>query len=549
MNRTENALRLLSDYLRQSARNYPDKTAFVYNDQRISYREFNEKVTILARYLLNIGVKRHDRLAYVLETQPEFFYLCMAAARIGAIVVGMGIKLMPRELQYIIENSESDYVFVAGGDKPYLNRLSKIINNCNGIKQVFVIGDKSTDPNLTSFEDIFKQDYVEFDSALVEREAQVDTDDGLVMVYTSGTTGNPKGALLTHRNIIHSSLIEDDEFKSTPEDVWLDNMPINHVGGIIVAGTAPLITSSTVVLQGIFSPKGALELIQNEKVNVWGLVPTMFTMMLNVPDYDAYDKSSIRSVHFGAAMAPKNTLEKMYATMTTNVYNCLGMTEAAGIVTLTPKGLDVDMMSKSLGKAIPEAEWKLVDKDRKVVKCGEVGEIAFRGSTIIKEYYKCPRATDESFDKDGWFYTGDLFYEDEKGLLILMGRKKEMFITGGENVYTVEVEEVISAYDKVENVAVVPVPDPVYGEIGYAFIVPKSDCQIDEADLRAYLKKKLAKYKIPSKIIFRNILPLNPTGKIAKKVLIQEIAEVLEKARLDIKSTNGSAVESQSLGA
>ncbi|HEX3011975.1 MAG TPA: class I adenylate-forming enzyme family protein [Syntrophomonadaceae bacterium] len=543
MNRTENALRLLSDYLRQSARNYPDKTAFVYNDQRISYREFNEKVTILARYLLNIGVKRHDRLAYVLETQPEFFYLCMAAARIGAIVVGMGIKLMPRELQYIIENSESDYVFVAGGDKPYLNRLSKIINNCNGIKQVFVIGDNGTDLDLTSFEDIFKQDYVEFDSALAEREAQVDTDDGLVMVYTSGTTGNPKGALLTHRNIIHSSLIEDDEFKSTPEDVWLDNMPINHVGGIIVAGTAPLITSSTVVLQGIFSPKGALELIQNEKVNVWGLVPTMFTMMLNVPDYDAYDKSSIRSVHFGAAMAPKNTLEKMYATMTTNVYNCLGMTEAAGIVTLTPKGLDVDMMSKSLGKAIPEAEWKLVDKDRKVVKCGEVGEIAFRGSTIIKEYYKCPRATDESFDKDGWFYTGDLFYEDEKGLLILMGRKKEMFITGGENVYTVEVEEVISAYDKVENVAVVPVPDPVYGEIGYAFIVPKSDCQIDEADLRAYLKKKLAKYKIPSKIIFRNILPLNPTGKIAKKVLIQEIAEVLEK------STNGSAVESQSLGA
>lgn len=549
MNRTGNALRLLSDYLKQSTRDYPDNIAFVYDDQRISYRKFNDKVAVLARYLLKIGVKRQDRIAYLLETQPEFFYLCMAASRIGAIVVGLGTKLMPRELQYIIENSESDYVFAAGGEKPYLDRLAKITNNCTGIKQVFVVGDEPAAPNLTPFNDIFMEDYAEFDAALAEREAQVNTDDGLVMVYTSGTTGNPKGALLTHRNIIHSSLIEADEFKSTPDDVWLDNMPINHVGGIIVAGTAPLITASTVVLQGAFSPKKALELIQNEKVNVWGLVPTMFTMMLNVPDYDSYDKSSIRSVHFGAAMAPKTTLEKMYSTMTTNVYNCLGMTEAAGIVTLTPKGLDIDMMSKSLGKVIPEVEWKLVDQDRKTVKRGEVGEIAFRGSTIIKEYYKFPQATDESFDEKGWFYTGDLFYEDEEGFLILMGRKKEMFITGGENVYTVEVEGVISAYDKVENVAVVPVPDPVYGEIGYAFIVPKSGCEIDEADLRAYLKKKLAKYKIPSKIIFRNILPLNPTGKIAKKVLKQEIAEQFEKGELEIQSSTDSEVKAKSLRA
>jgi len=528
MNRTENALRLLSDYLKQNARDYPDKTALIYNDRRISYQEFDHRVEILARHLLKKGVQKQERIAYLLETQPEFFYLLMAASRIGAIAVGLGIKLMPPELEYIIENAEADYVFVAGGDKPYLGRLEKIIDNCRGIKQVYVTGEKIEAAKCTLWEDIFKEEYTDYEAALTEREAQVDTDDGLVMVYTSGTTGYPKGALLSHRNIIHSSLIEARQFKSAPDDVWLDNMPVNHVGGIIVSGTTPITTASTIVLQGVFSPRNTLELIQAEKVTVWGLVPTMFAMVLNLPDYDGYDKSSIRSVHFGASMAPRNTLEKMYSTITANVYNCLGMTEGAGIITYTPNGLDVDMMSKSLGKVIPELEWKLVDNDRKTVGRGEVGECALRGSTIIKEYYKCPKANDEAFDEEGWFYTGDMFYEDENGLLILMGRKKEMFITGGENVYTVEVEAVISAYDKVESVAVVPVHDDIYGEIGYAFIIPKPGCVIDEAHLQDYLKKKLAKYKIPKKFIFRSRLPLTPSGKIAKKILKQELAEDLE---------------------
>jgi fatty-acyl-CoA synthase len=526
MNRTENALRLLSDYLKQSARNYPDKTAFVYNKQRISYREFDHKVEILARYLLKMGVQKQERIAYLFETQPEFFYLLMAASRIGAIAVGLGIKLMPPELEYIIENAETDYVFVAGGDKPYLGRLEKIIDNCRGIKQVYVTGEKIAAAKFALFEDIFNESYPDYEAVLSEREAQVAADDGLVMVYTSGTTGYPKGALLTHRNIIHSSLIEAHQFKSSPDDVWLDNMPVNHVGGIIVSGTTPLITASTIVLQGIFSPRNTLELIQTEKVTVWGLVPTMFAMVLNLPDYDDYDKSSIRSAHFGASMAPKHILEKICSTMTPNVYNCLGMTEGAGIITYTPKGLDVDMMSKSLGRVIPELEWKLVDDGRKTVGRGEVGECALRGSTIIKEYYRRPRANDEAFDAEGWFYTGDMFYEDENGLLILMGRKKEMFITGGENVYTVEVEAVISAYDKVESVAVIPVHDDIYGEIGYAFIIPKTGCVIDEAHLQAYLKRKLAKYKIPKKFIFRSQLPLTPSGKIAKKLLKQEFAEI-----------------------
>lgn len=531
MNTIEHDLRLLSGYIKKSACNYPDKTALVYNNQRISYQEFNRKSEILARYLLKIGVKKQDRIAYLLETQPEFFYLCMAAARIGAIIVGLGTRLMPPELEYIIKNSEANYVFAAGGDNPYLDRLAKIINNCAEINQVFVVGEKIPTPNFTAFEDIFLEEYADFADELAQREAQVNTDDGLLMVYTSGTTGNPKGALLSHKNIINSSLVEANEFESTSDDVWLDNMPVNHVGGAIVQGVTPLFTASTIVLLGNFSPVKTLELIQSERVTILGGVPTTYAMLFNLPNYDEYDKSSLRIVHFGGSMAPKSTLEKAFFTMTANVYNCLGMTEAAGIITYTPKGSEVALLSKTLGKVIPGIEWKLVDIDRKIVPQGEVGEIAFRGSTIFKEYFKLPQAPNESIDKDGWFYSGDMFCEDENGLLILMGRKKEMFITGGENVYTAEVEGVINSYDKVQTVAVVPAPDPIYGDIGFAYIIPKSGCTIDETDLKEFLRKRLAFYKIPKKFILRTLLPLNPVGKIAKKVLVEEISKELKDSQ------------------
>lgn len=539
MNRTENAFKLLSDYLQKSAHDYPDKTALVSKERRISYREFCDKSEILARYLLKIGVKRQDRIAYLMEIQPEFFYLYMAAARIGAIIVGMGTRLMPPELEYIIKNSEAEYVFVTGGDTPYVSRLAPILPDCPTVKQVFVVGKKVEALDAANLEDIFQGDYTEFDQALAEREAQVDTDDGLLMVYTSGTTGKPKGALLSQRNIIHSSLVEADVFESTSDDVYLDNMPINHVGGTIVAGSTPIITASTIVLLANFSPTKTLQLIETEKVSILGQIPTQYTMEFSLPDYDKYDKSSLRVVHFGGAMPSANILEKVFSTMTTNVYNCLGMTEAAGIVCYTPKGAGIDALSRTVGTSIPEVEWKLVDKNRKPVPRGQVGEVAYRGSTIIKEYYKLPKATAEAIDEEGWFYAGDLLCQDENGLLAFMGRKHDMYITGGENVYPSEVEEAIGSYEPVKSVAVLPAPDPLYGDIGYAFIVPKSGCTIDVEDLKSYLESILAKYKIPKKFIFRSKLPLNATGKIARKVLKQEIADetgeqVLYPCRLSV---------------
>lgn len=526
--RIENAYKLLSDYLQKSAREHPDRNAIVYGDQHITYREFNEKTEILAKYLLSIGVKRQDRIAYIMEIQPEFFYLYMAAARVGAIIVGIGTRLMPPEMEHIINSAEAEYVFITGGDRPYVEKLSQTLPQCPTVSKVVVVGDRPEDFEADDFAEIIKEDYAEFKQALIERESQVETDDGLLMVFTSGTTGQPKGALLSHRNIIHSSLIEADTFESTPDDVYLNNMPINHVGGAIVAGSTPIVSASTMVLLAKFSPTKTLQLIEQEGVSVLGQIPTQYTMEFNVPDYDKYDKSSLRVVHFGGSMPPKTTLRKVHASMCENMFNCLGMTEAAGIVSYTPKGASIEVLSKSVGKGIPEVEWKLVDKKRRPVRRGEVGEIAYRGSTIIKEYYKLPQATAEAIDDEGWFYAGDLFYEDENGLLIFMGRKHDMFITGGENVYPAEVEKAISSYEKVQTVAVVPVKDDVYGEIGCAYIIPKPGYTMEEEEITTFLKAKLAKYKIPKKFIFREALPLNATGKVDKKMLKKKIAEEIQ---------------------
>lgn len=523
VNRTLNALNLVSDYIIKNTLHFPGKTAFVYNDQRISYRELNDRSELLAKYLLKLGVKKQDRIAYQFETQPEFFYLLIAASRIGAIIVGMGSKLTTPELEYIVKNSESDYLFFAGGDKPYTTRIKELLPHCPNIKHSVVAGCKTDALSSLTFADIFRERYQEFDQLLTERELQVNSDDGLLMLYTSGSTGQPKGAILSHRSIIHSCLVEADELRTTPDDVWLNNLPVNHVSGAIVQGMAPLLTSGTVVLLPSFSPSKTLELIENEKITIIGQVPTMYTLEFALPDYDKYDKSSIRCAHFGAAMAPITTIEKVINTMTANVRNCLGMTEASGVVAYTPEGASIDTLSKTVGKVIPEVEWKLVDKSRKTVKPGEIGEIAYRGSTIIKEYYKLTNTTRECIDEEGWFYSGDLFRQNENGSLVLMGRKKEMFITGGENVYSCEVERVINDYKDIETAAVIPVPDPVYGDVGYAYIVPKHGCIVDETELKRYLKNKLAKYKLPVKFIIRNELPLSPTGKVAKKILRQEI--------------------------
>lgn len=526
----DGSLKLLSNYVAKAVRERPDHIAFLYGEERITYYQFAQQVKKLACYLLQLGVQKGDRLAYLMTPRPEFFYLYMAASRIGAIITGVGTRQSNREIEYVLNNSEAMAVFTLHSmyEYDYQERFEKILVNCPSIQHLFIVGGQARLDKALALEEILQGDYSEYEPALLEREAQISTHDGLIIVYTSGSTGVPKGALMSHQNIIHMSLVEVGMCQAGPNDIWINHLPVNHVSGATEVGATAIVANSTQVLEP-FNPARTLELIQKHKITILGQVPTMFAMEFALPDYDQYDLSSLKKVVISGAAAPLETLRKMRETMCETCYNCLGLTEVSGLITYTDKADSLETLNLTVGKAAPDFEMKLVDKNRQVVADGEVGEIAYRGTSVIKDYFKLPEATAAAFDDEGWFYSGDLGLIDEDGNLRMVGRSKEMYITNGENIYPAEIEDAIMRYPGVMLCAVVAVPHEIAGHVGRAYIVSLPGFQVDPEALKEFLKEYLAAYKIPREYVFREILPMTMLGKIEKKLLRQEIEKELQE--------------------
>ncbi|NLV16290.1 MAG: acyl--CoA ligase [Syntrophomonadaceae bacterium] len=531
-NRLEGALPLLSDYMRKWAREMPDHAALIYQDQPMSYRELEHNAEQLAKYMLSIGVKKGDRIAYVMVCRPEFFVLYMAASMIGAIIVGMNVRHTPPEMEYVLNNSLSSHVMAqySLAEINYQERLAKALKNIPAFGQVWIYGGPVEMPNAISVEEILAGDYSQYDQELKEREAQVGPDDGLIIVYTSGTTGHPKGAVLTHHNVVSMSLVLIDEFHlptgMKPEHHVLHMVPTNHVSGATEWGAAPLVAGATQVLLGSFDPTLALQMAEKYKVEMLEGVPTMWALMFAHPNFKDFDLSSVQFCMIGGAPAPKDILSKMLE-LAPYCCNPMGMTETAGLSTYSDRGSSLESLNLSVGKCAPEWELKLVDADRKEVPQGTVGEISYRGAIVFKEYFNMPEATAAAKDSEGWFYSKDMGMIDENGDLRLVGRLQEMYITGGYNVYPAEIEEQISRYPGVLMNAVIPVPHPIMGEVGRGFIVPKPGEIVDPAALQEYLKDYLADYKIPRQWEIRDSFPLTTLGKIEKKILKKELEERL----------------------
>ncbi len=527
MNRTEGALKLCSDYMKQGARIYPNRDAFIFRSQHISYKDFEKNTEILSRYLLKIGVQKGDRIAYLMTTRPEFFNLYMAASQIGAIIVGMNTRFTPSEMEYVLKNSKANYIFTIAnlGEVDYQDHLSQILPSCPFIKQIIVVEGVPKLPDSVAFDEIIKNDYSNYESLLREREANNSADDGLLIVYTSGSTGVPKGAVQSNRNIIHMSLVEADELGfAEPDSVTIDYAPTNHVSGANLVGMAALVANIPIVCLEMYHPVHTLQLIQSERVTCRGAVPTMLAMELALPNYDDFDLSSMRVVCNSGAPAQQALIEQVQARMCKDVRNLMGMTEACGEICYTPKGATTEQISKTVGKIAPEFEMMIVDHDRKPVPDGETGEVAYRGSLIVKEYFGMPEATAESIDESGWFYSGDLGrVRETDGFLEIVGRVKDMYISGGYNVYPVEVESAIMRYSGVLTVACVGVPHRIMGEVGRAYVIPKPGYTLVGEEIEKFLKQYLADYKIPRDYIFSDTLPMTPLGKIEKQVLRREV--------------------------
>jgi len=508
--------------LEEAVRADPDRRGLVYKGRDISFREIDEASDRVACGLLKLGFKKGDRIAINALNQPEWLYTYYAAAKIGTIVVGLNVRYRDTELEYILNQSQTRAVVsltdLLGMD--YVKFFDEFRPQIPSVKEFIFLGETEFEGSQT-FESLLNTD-VDL-HALDQAKAEVRPDDPLILIYTSGTTGKPKGAVITNKSQTASGRAQIEHMQATADDLLLTVNPFNHVGGITCAILSSLIAKMACVIIPAFDLNDIITQWKKYQPTVFGGVPTMFALMLMNEEFRALDKSAIRIVVTGGSNCDPPLLKAMKdAFPNAFIMNLYGLSESSGAVVLSPWESDFDTTVRSIGKPIGDFVVKVIDIHGQTLPMGETGELLFKGDAIGGGYFRMPEETSETFDSEGWLHTGDMGYLDEEGYIHLMGRKKEMYLQGGYNVYPVEVENVLAKHPDVLMAAGIGVPDPVLGEVGRYYVMPRSGSEPTEEELKTYCKEHLADYKTPKQIVFRSELPLTPLGKIMKSVLMEE---------------------------
>lgn len=517
---------LLWNYVDKWAAEKPDVEALVFEEQRLTWREFKEATDRAAKALLAAGVERGDRVAMVSMARPEFLVTFMAASKIGAIWLGLSPKFTVDELRYLVGHSEPTVLITLreyqGIDLTQAGMTFAQEFPC--INQVWVIGDA---PGGThDYDSHATCERRELDEALAQRAASIEDTDEVLLMYTSGSTGRPKGVLQTQRAIVENIRVETEYMGFTGADRVLLHFPINHVAADVEIGFGTIMSGGTLVLMDRFDPQASLELIESERISFLGQVPVMYLMQFQCPKFREMDWSHLRTFVWGGSGAPKLVLDVLSSIASrtgARLITGYGSTELCGFATYTMADDSQEVLGKSVGRIVPPFEVKVVDANRQEVRVGVVGEFAFRGPIVMKGYFKNPGVTNQVIDSEGWYYTSDLGYLGEDGNLYIAGRSSEMFKSGGENVFPREVEDVLESHPGVLFAAVLGVPDEVYDEVGHAFIMLKPGMNVDEEELRGHARERLANFKVPKKYDIRPMLPLLANGKVNKMALKKEI--------------------------
>jgi len=398
------------------------------------------------------------------------------------------------------------------------------MQDCPFIQKVLIIGDAI--PGTENFKDVIDQPRQYLYAALEQISAQVSATDSALLMYTSGSTGRPKGVVHTHQSIIENIRVQTREFHLHNRSRALLHFPINHVAADVEIGFGTIFAGGCNVMMDSFHPLESLQMIEREKITLLGQVPVMFLLQMQQPHFKDMDFSHVEQFVWAGAAAPKLMIDilsgicmKTGATLITGY----GSTEVCGFITYTSEGIDDDRLENSAGKAVTPFELKIVDDLKQELPHGEIGEIAVRGPFMFREYLNKAEETSAVVDADGWYYTNDMAHMDELGYIFITGRKSEMFKTGGENVYPREVEEVLETHAGVLFAAVVGVPDDLYQEVGWAFVMRQPGTEVTEEELLGLCKDSLVNYKVPKKFFLRPMLPLLATGKVNKVALKQEI--------------------------
>lgn len=509
-------------YVEKWARLQPEGEAFVFGGQRMTWRKAAAQVDAIAKGLLELGVQPGDRVAMISMARCEFPTLFMATNKVRATWLGLSPKLSVDELRYMLEDC-TPKVLVTLTDylgKDLVEAGETMVRELDCLEAIFVIGESVE--GARSYREFVEKDRPHLDGALARRAAEGRPDDISLLMYTSGSTGKPKGVLHTHRSIIANIAEEVRQFGLAPGKRTLIHFPINHVAADVELGFASIYGGATTVMMDRFDPVASLDTIERERITLVGQVPSMFLLQFHTDRFRDMNWEAVELFVWSGSTAPIEMVETLRAIAKrtgARLLNGYGSTELTGIVTYTQPEDSFDDLCRTVGRVVSPFELRIVDADRVDVADGVVGEMAVRGPNVMVGYLNRPEATAQVLDSEGWYYTGDLAWRDERGYAYITGRKSEMYKSGGENVHPREVEDVIEKHPAIMQVAVLGVPDPVYQEVGKAFVVAKPAHHVTEHELRAHCKQHLANYKAPKHYEFREALPLLPNGKVNKLAL------------------------------
>lgn len=494
--------------LRATAARLPEKKAIIYGDRSITFKELDQIADRIAVFLSRHGVKQGDRVGIILPNVPEFVLVYFGVVRLGAVAIPLDIRLKGSELTAILQDAEIKAVFITAA---FLGEIGSGLAGLESLDCLVVAGKPS--PEYKSLEAI-----LEGKKPVAAIEPEIDEEEEAVYLYTSGTTGKPKGVVLTFRNLDCFPLAFKEILKTEEDDMVGFILPVSHISGPIYCNLLAF-SGSTLCMFEHLRPDKILESIDRHRVNYFHAVPPIFQALLRVPHWNRYDLKSLSWVALMGTSVPIHLIQQFKeAAPWVKVIQGYGLTETSPLITLLPLEF-ADSKIGSIGIPVPGTEIKIADAAGSDVARGEIGEIVVKGPMVMKGYHKNPEAT-AAMIQNGWLYTGDLGSIDEDGFVYHLGRKDDLIITGGFNVFPAEVENVLLKHPDILEAGAVGVPDEDRGQLIKAAVVSRPGTIVSGSELKTFCRRHLADYKVPKLIEFREALPKTSTGKVSRRELV-----------------------------
>jgi fatty-acyl-CoA synthase len=538
----------LGQVLREKAAARPDRDFLVYADRDLhfTYAEFDRRVDDLAKGFLAMGLKKGDHVGIWATNVPDWNTVLFACARLGIVFITVNTGYKTHELEYVLKQSDMTCLCVIDGwrDSDYIAMVNELIpelktaprGHLNSetfpfLKYVVYVGQRKH-RGMYSFSELLLLGRHTGGAELRNIEATVDTNDVVNMQYTSGTTGFPKGVMLTHRNILNNGLGIGDNQRFTEADIVCLPVPLFHCFGLVLGMMAVLTHGAAAAMVEWFDPLLVLATIQKARCTAVYGVPTMFVAELNHPMFKIFDLSSLRTGIMAGSPCPIETMKQVIAQMhMSEVTICYGLTESSPVMTQTRYDDSLEAKVETVGRALPGVEVTIRNSETgEECPDGVHGEFCCRGYNTMKGYYKMPEATAQCIDQDGWLHSGDIGVREPNGYFRVTGRIKDMIIRGGENVYPKEIEDFLYTMPGVKDVQVVGIASKKYGEEVGAFIILHPGAEMSEEDVRDFCRGKISRFKIPKYVFFVDQYPLTPSGKIQKYLLRETGAHEVEAA-------------------